>query len=212
MEAKTADAMIDGITRLCCEVGVPSLLLVDKESSIMKALREAEVDIRNLNLLLHKEKGIRFKTCPVSGHNFHGLVERKIRTVQECLDKCELDNLRLHATGLQTFCKLVENDMNNLPMGFSYARGSDNSPLLKLIFPNMLRVGRNNSRALDGPIKLPKGPQDLMKKVEQAYTVFYNLWNVTMIPKLMKMHKWFDGKAELKEGDIVYFRTSTYRA
>ena len=27
-----------------------------------------------------------------------------------------------------------------------------------------------------------------------------------MIPKLMKMHKWFDGKAELKEGDIVYFR------
>ena len=47
--------MIDGITRLCCEVGVPSLLLVDKESSIMKALREAEVDIRNLNLLLHKD-------------------------------------------------------------------------------------------------------------------------------------------------------------
>ena len=70
----------------------------------------------------------------------------------------------------------------------------------------MLRIGRNNSRALDGPIKLPKGPQDLMKKVEQAYTVFYNLWNVTMVPKLMKMHKWFDGKAELKEGDIVYFR------
>ena len=206
VEAKTADAMIDGITRLCCEVGVPSLLLVDKESSIMKALREAEVDIRNLNLLLHKEKGIKFKTCPVSGHNFHGLVERKIRTVQECLDKCELDKLRLHATGLQTFCKLVENDMNNLPMGFSYARDSDNSPLLKLIFPNMLRIGRNNSRALDGPIKLPKGPQDLMKKVEQAYTVFYNLWNVTMVPKLMKMHKWFDGKAELKEGDIVYFR------
>ena len=33
-----------------------------------------------------------------------------------------------------------------------------------------------------------------------------NLWNVTMIPKPMKMHKWFDDKAELKEGDVVYFR------
>ena len=62
--------------------------------------------------------------------------------MQECLDKCEVDGVRLHATGLQTFCKLVDNDINNLPMGFSYAHDSDNSPLLKLIFSNMLRVGR----------------------------------------------------------------------
>ena len=27
-----------------------------------------------------------------------------------------------------------------------------------------------------------------------------------MIPKPTKMHKWFDDKAELKEGDVVYFR------
>ena len=27
-----------------------------------------------------------------------------------------------------------------------------------------------------------------------------------MIPKPTKMHKWFDDKAELKEGDAVYFR------
>ena len=206
IEGKSADAIIDGVTRLSCEVGVPSLMLVDKESSILKALGDAEVDVRNLDLLLHKEKGIRFKTCPVSGHNYHGLVERKIRTVQECLDKSDVERLRLHATGLQTFCKLVENDMNNLPMGFSYGRDSDNSPLLKLIFPNMLRLGRNNHRALEGPIRLPKNPDDLMKKVEKAYSLFYELWNVTMIPKLMRMHKWFDGKAELKVGDIVYFR------
>ena len=45
-----------------------------------------------------------------------------------------------------------------------------------------------------------------MKKVETAYNMFYELWNITMIPKLMRMHKWFDGKAELQNGDIVYFR------
>ena len=54
--------MIDGVIRLCCEVGVPSLMLVDQESSILKVLRE--VDVRNLDMLLHKEKGIRFRTCP----------------------------------------------------------------------------------------------------------------------------------------------------
>ena len=56
--------------RLCCEAGVPSLMLVDKESSILKALSEAEVEVRNLDMLLHKKKGIRFRTCPVSGHNY----------------------------------------------------------------------------------------------------------------------------------------------
>ena len=206
LEAKSADGVIDGVTRLCCEVGAPSTMLVDQDSGILKALKEAEVDIRDLNLLLHKEKGIKFKTCPVSGHNYHGLVERKIRTVQECLDKHEVNGMRLHATGLQTFCKLIENEMNNLPCGYSFGRDADNSPLLKLIFPNMLRVGRNNSRALDGPVRMPSGPGELMKKVETAYNTFYKLWNTTMIPKLMRMHKWFDGKAQLQNGDIVYFR------
>ena len=27
-----------------------------------------------------------------------------------------------------------------------------------------------------------------------------------MVPMLMKMHKWFDGKSQLMVGDIVYFR------
>ena len=53
---------------------------------------------------------------------------------------------------------------------------------------------------------MPKGPGELMKKVETAYNTFYKLWNTTMIPKLMRMHKWFDGKAQLQNGDIVYFR------
>ena len=63
-----------------------------------------------------------------------------------------------------------------------------------------------NTRSLDGPIKLPSGPKDLLEKVEKAYTVFFKLWNVTMVPRLMKMHKWFDGKSQLMVGDIVYFR------
>jgi len=33
-----------------------------------------------------------------------------------------------------------------------------------------------------------------------------NLWDVTMVPRPMEMHRWFDDKAELKEGDGIYFR------
>ena len=45
-----------------------------------------------------------------------------------------------------------------------------------------------------------------MEKVEKGYAVFFNLWNVTMIPKLLKAHRWFDSKCQLAVGDIVYFK------
>ena len=206
IESKSADGVVEGISRLGCEAGFPSFVLADQESSILKVLREAEVSLKDLQLILYKERGIKFRTCPVSGHNYHGGVERKIKTVQDCLEKIDVANLRLHATGLQTLLKLIENDLNNLPLGYSYNRDSDNSPLLKLIFPNMLKIGRLNTRAMDGPIRMPAGPGEMMKKIEKGYSSFFDLWNTTMIPKLMKMNKWFDTKSQLVVGDIVYFR------
>ena len=121
IEGKTADAIVDGLNRLGCEVGIPSFVLVDQDSGIVKVLNEAQINVKDLDLLLQKEKGIRFKTTPVSGHNYHGAVERKIRSVQECLEKSEIDKQCVHATGLQTIAKLIENDLNNPPLGFSYS-------------------------------------------------------------------------------------------
>ena len=75
----------------------------------MKALREVEIDIRNIEHELFTEYGASFKIVPVSGHNMNGLVERAIRTIQQSLEECGLKKFKLHATGLQTLCKLVEN-------------------------------------------------------------------------------------------------------
>ena len=158
---------MEGLTRLGCEVGFPNYLLVDKESSIMKTVKEAQVDLRNIQLVMQREYGVKFQAAPVSGHNFHGLVERRIKTVQECFEKAGFKNLRLHATGVQTLAKLVENDLNNLPLGFSYSRGDTNTPLLRLVTPNMMKLGRIHSRSLDGPVRLALGPLDMMKRVEQ---------------------------------------------
>ena len=206
IENKAADGIIDGINRMCCEVGVPKIIFTDQDTGIMKALGEVDVTYKDLQQVIYKEKGILFKTCPVQGHNFHGLAEKKIHSVQECLQRMEIEKMRLHATGYQTLMKLIENDLNNLPFGYCYGRKSDNSPLLKLVFPNLLRIGRNNSRALDGPIKIPKNPGDLVKRVNEAYSTFYNLWNTVIIPKLMKAPKWFDQSENLKIGEIVYFQ------
>ena len=206
IEGKTADCVLDGINRLGCENGFPSYVLVDQDSRILKVLEEAEVRLKDLQLVLYKERGIKFRTCPVQGHNWHGSVERKIRSVQECLEKMDIANMRLHATGLQTCLKLVENDLNNVPLGYSYSRDSNNSPLLRLIFPNLLKIGRLNTRALDGPIRMPAGPGELMEKIERGYSSFFKIFNTTMIPKLMKINKWFDNNGQLQVGDIVWFK------
>ena len=115
IEGKDTSCILDGLTRLACEIGVPKYLLIDGDDAIHKAFRELEVDIRDMVFQLHREKGIVVDICPVNGHYQHGQVERVIRSVQESLTDCGVQKLRLHATGLQTFLKLVENTYNNAP-------------------------------------------------------------------------------------------------
>ena len=170
-----------------------------------KAFSELEIDIRDLKFQLHKEKGIIFDVCPVSGHNQHGQVERVIRSVQESLNDCGVKNLRLHATGLQTFLKLVENTYNNAPLGYSHGRDSDNGAILKTISPNMMRVGRNNDRSLEGNIRLPVGGSEMVKKVDKLYKAWYRLWKDAVVPKLIRQPKWFKTDKHLRPGDLVYF-------
>ena len=206
IESKSADGVLDGLTRLGCEHGFPKYLLLDQEKSFMKAVREAEVDLRDLSLRCFKERGIMCKTAPVSGHNYTGLIERKIRTVQDVFEKIGLKNMKLHATGLQTVAKLVENNLNNLPIGFSYGRDADNTPLLKIVTPNMMKIGRLNSRVVDGPVRFPTGPRDLMVKVEEVFDAFFQIWNISCVPKLIPQPKWFKESPELKPEDVVYFQ------
>ena len=167
IEGKDAGFILEAVTRLACEMGVPKFLMVDDDSTVHKALRELEVDIRDLQFKLHTEKGITFDICPVQGHNKHGQVERTIRSIQESLNDCGIKKLRLHATSLQTLLKLVENTYNNAPLGYRHGRDADNGPVLKTISPNMMRMGHNNERALDGNMRLPVGGYEMVEKVEK---------------------------------------------
>ena len=69
-----------------------------------------------------------------------------------------------------------------------------------------MKVGRLHNRSLNGPIKMPEGPKDLMVKVEEIYKSFYKLFNTAIVPKLIAQPKWFSSSSELKPGDVVYFR------
>ena len=206
LEKKSAGAIIDGFTRLSCEVGVPSIVHIDQDSGFLAAFSDAEVDLVDLRHQLWTEFGISFSTCPVSGHDQHGLVEATIKSLQETFADCNLDKKRIHATGWQSFCKLAENTYNNLPLGFNYSRAQDNTELLKIITPNMLRVGRLNSRALQGPIRLPSSKQEMLELVDSTYKAWFKVFKETQVPHLIQQPKWFTIEKDLREGDLVYFQ------
>ena len=178
---------------------------MDQDSAFLKSMSEVEFSFTDAEFQLQREYGIEFVTCPVAGHVQHGQVERRIRTVQESLEQVGLKTRRLHARGVQTILKLVENQINNMPLGYSFSNDQDNSGILKIISPNMLRVGRNNSRALSGPMKLPAGGE-LLDRVQDTYDSWFRIWSECYIPKIMFQPKWWRIDRDLKEGDIVFFR------
>ena len=101
---------------------------------------------------------------------------------------------------------MAENTYNNLPIGYSYARSEDNTELLKILTPNMLRVGRINSRAIQGPIRLPVSKRELLEHVDNLYSAWFKVFKDTVVPRLVHQPKWFKVDKDLKEGDIVYFQ------
>ena len=206
LEGKDAPAIIDGFTRLSSEVGIPSKVHVDLDSGAMAGFRTAELDFLDLQHRLHTQFGISFSTCPKGGHDQHGLVEAIIKSVQDTFNECGLLKKRIHALGWQTFCKLAENAFNNLPIGYSYARDQDNTELLKILTPNMLRVGRINSRALQGPIRLPVDKKEMLEVVETTYEGWFKIFKETVVPKLIRQPKWFKIERDIKEKDLVYFK------
>ena len=209
IETSDNSGMMSGMIRLGADYGWPKYLMVDKDSALLKALYSAEVSLRDLQHALHYEHGVIFSTCPVGGHNQHGHVERVIKSVQEMLEDTGIKTKRLTATGLQTLLKLVENNYNSLPLGYSYDRSVDNTPLFKIITPNFFKMGRNNQRALEGPVRLPTHGGEMLEKVYEMYDAMFKLWANTYVPRLIyRPSKWNKGDDELHIGDLVYFQKS----
>jgi hypothetical protein len=205
VETSLADGIVSGVIRLSCEIGVPKKLYIDQDSAAMCGLDNVEFNMRNMQLKLDRQHGIQFATCPVAGHNAHGHVERVIRSVQESLGDAGLGLKRFHATALQTLAKLVENSYNSLPLGYHQHERAGGTPVLKMITPNHLRMGRLNNRVLDGPMRLPRNREEQLQNVRETYDAWFRIWKDVYVPQLLFQPKWFRSDRDLLAGDLVYF-------
>jgi hypothetical protein len=72
----------------------------------------------------------------------------------------------------------------------------------------MMRLGRINTRALSGPLRLPHGASEMVEKVKKAYEAWFKIWSESYVQKLLFKPKWFKDDTDLKIGDLVYFQKS----
>ena len=208
VEDHSAPLMADGLTRMSCEVGLPARMLIGQDSAFMKILRGGEITIVDLETQMRTRATMDFQLCPVAGHNGHGFVESKIRVIQDAMKKLEVGTQHLHATGLQTWLKMAESDLNACPFGITIGRSELITPILNMISPDQLRLGRISTCVPNGPYRLPNSPRDLFARVNYLYRQWHTLFNDTMLPALLSSYqpKWFNQDSDLACGDVVFFR------
>ena len=51
-------------------------------------------------------------------------------------------------------------------MEYRYSKDQDNTELLKMFVPNMLKIGRIKSRALDGPVRLSNDNRKMLVDIQ----------------------------------------------
>jgi hypothetical protein len=124
VKGHTAHLLAEGLTRLACEIGCPARLLIDQDSAFMQVLREGNIQIVDLETQMRSQTQVEFQVCPVSGHNAHSAVERRIGIIQESLRVIKLDQQRVHATGLQTLFMIVESELSSAPFGITMGRSA----------------------------------------------------------------------------------------
>ena len=146
---KDTGSFLCGFNRFFNECSVPKICFPDKDSALLKILSQGEIDLIGKDGVLSRERGINFQTCPAQGHNAHGMIERKIGLIQDCLNRSGIKNQRLHTIGWQTVAKQIERDINNIPLGYLWHTG-ERGPLLQILRPNLLKLNTNSERAPNG--------------------------------------------------------------
>ena len=205
MEDYSTKQFLLAFSRFACELGYPKKLLTDEGGQLVSGCESVVLNMTDIQGCLNREYGIEFSSCPVGGHNYHGKVERKIRTIRETLNK-GMQNRRLSVLEWETTCSEVSNTINNLPVAIG--NEVDDLENLDLITPNRLRLARNNNRSPVGPLDVTGRIDKLLQLKTDAFQAWWECWLTSALPKLVPTPKWFRNDEDIQVGDIVLFNRS----
>ena len=205
MQGYDAASFILAYTRFACRFGHPSQIFIDEGSQLMKACKSMEICWSDVSKTLNGQYrvGLNFKTCPVGGHNFNGVVERSILEIKKIFYTV-YNGLKLDILAYETAFGWVSNELNNLPICLgSRTQNLDN---LDLITPQRLISGLNNTRAPMGPCRMD-APSRLIKQMEKVYDSWWETWTMEkVINYIPKPTQWSKSSYQPKINDIVIFK------
>ena len=207
MQNYSSSAFIQAYTRFASRYGHPSELRIDEGSQLLSACRNMELSIMDISdfLSINHQVGVKFSTCPVAGHNAHGMVERSIKEIKSLLNKV-YGGLKLDILSTETCFSWIASELNNLPICIG-SRVSDLDHV-DLITPSRLILGRNNRRALSGYPRIST-PSRLIEQMDKVYDVWWNVWRTEkLVDFIPQPSKWKKTTYQLKEGDIVIYLKS----
>ena len=196
------DAFVSAFTRFTSVHGCPKKLFIDEGSQLKAACTSMDIPITDLtNQLFTKfEVGVEFVTCPVGGHNAHGLVERSIRTIQD-LFKQVYAGLKLDILAYETAFAYISSQLNSLPI--CLGSRTDNLDNLDLITPARLLIGRLSTRAIAGYPRV-EPPSRVLQQLDSVYKCWWDVWQKEKLAEYIPQpNKWKETNVELKVGDIV---------
>ena len=204
MQGYDTASFLCSYTRFSARYGHPSKLFINEGSQLLKACNKMEINILDIKRTLDSEYrvGIEYETCPVGGHNAHGIVERSIKEVKRLFNLI-YGGLKLDIMTYKTAFAFISNKLNNFPI----CLGSRMSNLehSDLITPSRLLLGRNNSRALSGYARIP-GPLRLMNQLESVERSWWEIWkDERLLEYIPQTRKWRSGSGIFQVGDIVIF-------
>lgn len=198
MEDYSTPSFIQSFVCFWCQYGYSFKLLIDEDGQLIKGCQTMKFDLIDLQQRLHQDMHFQYQTCPVGGHNMHGQVERKIKSIRKSLET----NLHLHRLSIiqwETLVSVIGNSINNMPLAIGNITADVETA--DLITPNRLLLGRNNDRSPTGNLYVVNDSIKLIRDNQKIFNAWFDAWLTSHVPSLIRRLKWFDSSRDLKKGD-----------
>jgi hypothetical protein len=206
LESLETQQVVLALERHSSRHGIPSAIYVDNGTQLT-SLKTMEMNLRDANHHLMESVGLEILPSTAKSHEERGKVERRIRTLREMLLKtANKTDISMTALEWETIFAKMSSEIDDIPI--ARADGStDNDWGWNLLTPNRFKLGRSNNRAIEGPILISPqtGPTQLLKRVQEIQTYWYQLLLDRLHHLIPKPSKWTKTDP-LHIGDIIIFR------
>ena len=209
MEDWTTESVIHSLTRHGSRYGMPSALYIDSGSQL-QTLKNAKFDMQNLGHTLLHDMSCQLVVAPPKSHVSQGRVERKIGIIKDMLLKLGEPRFLMSFLAWETLFSSISNSLNDLPIARASSR-TVQRPEYSVLTVNRLLVGRNNSRALAGPLVLDTRISAMFERSLEAQETFFKLLR-KQLTLLIPKSKWYTSD-EVFVNDFVlfYFDESNFK-